>query len=103
MTRTLNIWWDERLVGQLAQNQHGELGFAYAPEWLNDEKALPLSASLSCRGAIEGAGGSGGWSSGIACAGPAQIVGPGFDQTAIETFAEMILDRAERCELTVVD
>jgi len=49
MTRTLNIWWDERLVGQLTQNQHGELGFAYAPEWLNDEKALPLSASLPKR------------------------------------------------------
>ena len=46
MMRTLNVWWDGRLVGQLTQNQHGELGFAYAPEWLNDAEALPLSASL---------------------------------------------------------
>jgi serine/threonine-protein kinase HipA len=49
MTRTLDIWWDGRIVGQLTQNQHGELGFAYAPEWLNDEEAQPLSASLPKR------------------------------------------------------
>jgi len=46
MTRTLDIWWDGRLVGQLTQDKHGELGFAYAPEWLDDEAAQPLSASL---------------------------------------------------------
>lgn len=49
MMRTLDTWWDGRLVGQLTQNQHGELGFAYAPEWLNDAEALPLSASLPKR------------------------------------------------------
>ena len=49
MMRTLDIWWNGRLVGQLTQNQHGELGFAYAPEWLNDAEALPLSASLPKR------------------------------------------------------
>jgi len=46
MTRTLDIWWDGRLVGQLTQDRHGELGFAYAPDWLDDEAAQPLSASL---------------------------------------------------------
>ena len=46
MMRTLDVWWDGRPVGQLTQNQHGELGFAYAPEWLNDAEALPLSVSL---------------------------------------------------------
>jgi serine/threonine-protein kinase HipA len=46
MTRTLDVWWDGRLVGQLTQNRYGELGFEYAPEWLNDEEANPLSASL---------------------------------------------------------
>lgn len=30
MTRTLDVWWDGRLVGQLTQDKHGELGFAYA-------------------------------------------------------------------------
>lgn len=47
--RTLDIWWDGRLVGQLTQDRHGELGFAYAPEWLDDALALPLSASLPKR------------------------------------------------------
>ena len=49
MTRVLDIWWDGRLVGQLTQNQHGELGFAYAPDWLNDDDAPPLSNSLPKR------------------------------------------------------
>lgn len=49
MTRTLDIWRDGRLVGQLTQDRHGELGFAYAPEWLSDEEAQPLSASLPKR------------------------------------------------------
>lgn len=49
MTRTLDIWWDGRLVGQLTQDKHGELGFAYALEWLSDEAAQPLSASLPKR------------------------------------------------------
>jgi serine/threonine-protein kinase HipA len=49
MTRTLDVWWDRRLVGQLTQNQHAELGFAYAPEWLSDEETQPLSASLPKR------------------------------------------------------
>lgn len=49
MTRTLDIWWEGRLVGQLTQNRHGELGFAYAPEWLKDDEARPLSASLPKR------------------------------------------------------
>lgn len=49
MTRTLDIWWDGRLVGQLTQDKHGELGFAYARAWLDDETAQPLSASLQKR------------------------------------------------------
>jgi serine/threonine-protein kinase HipA len=44
--RVLNVWWDGRLVGQVTQNVHGELGFAYAPEWLADGQAPALSASL---------------------------------------------------------
>jgi serine/threonine-protein kinase HipA len=49
MTHTLDIWWDGRLVGQLTQDKHGELGFAYTPAWLDDEAAQPLSASLPKR------------------------------------------------------
>ncbi|MCY3837598.1 MAG: type II toxin-antitoxin system HipA family toxin [Gammaproteobacteria bacterium] len=50
MSRVLNVWWDERLVGRLSQNRHGELGFAYAPEWLRaDDSASSLSVSLPLR------------------------------------------------------
>ena len=49
MTRTLDIWWEGRRVGQLTQDKHGELGFAYAQVWIDDEAALPLSASLPKR------------------------------------------------------
>lgn len=49
MMRTLNVWWDGRQVGQLTQDQHGELGFAYASTWLDDGQAPPLSASLPKR------------------------------------------------------
>ena len=49
MTRALDIWWDGQLVGQLTQDQHGELGFAYSAEWLTRESAPALSASLPKR------------------------------------------------------
>ncbi len=49
MTRALDIWWDGQLAGQLTQDDHGELGFAYAAEWLERESAPALSASLPKR------------------------------------------------------
>ena len=49
MTRALDIWRDTKLVGQLTQDQHGELGFAYADEWLERESAPALSVSLPKR------------------------------------------------------
>ncbi len=49
MTRALDIWWDGRLVGQLTQDQHGELGFVYSGDWLGREAAPALSASLPKR------------------------------------------------------
>ena len=49
MMRTLNVWWDGQIVGQLTQNQHGELGFTYTPDWLARDDALALSASLPKR------------------------------------------------------
>ncbi|MCA3182498.1 MAG: type II toxin-antitoxin system HipA family toxin [Methylobacterium sp.] len=49
MMRTLDIWWEGRIVGQLTQNQHGELGYVYASAWLDDESAPALSASLPKR------------------------------------------------------
>ena len=49
MTRTLNVWWVGRSVGQLTQDRHGDLGFVYGSEWLGDDQARPLSASLPKR------------------------------------------------------
>ena len=49
MTRALDIWWDGRLVGQLTQDRHGELGFTYSPGWVEDAGSPPLSASLPKR------------------------------------------------------
>jgi serine/threonine-protein kinase HipA len=49
MKRNLDVWWDNKIVGQLTQNDHGDLGFVYAPAWLADAHTLPLSASLPKR------------------------------------------------------
>lgn len=49
MKRILDVWWNSHLVGQLTQNEHGELGFVYATAWLADAQALPVSASLPKR------------------------------------------------------
>ncbi|KRD66001.1 type II toxin-antitoxin system HipA family toxin [Ensifer sp. Root278] len=49
MKRVLNVWWDGRIVGQFSQDRHGDIGFAYAEAWLDDESTLPLSASLPKR------------------------------------------------------
>ena len=49
MSPALDVWWDRRLVGQLTQDRHGELGFAYATDWLRRDDAPPLSASLPKR------------------------------------------------------
>ncbi len=49
MTRTLKVWWDHRIVGDLIQDDRGELKFAYGAEWLSDEALPALSASLPKR------------------------------------------------------
>jgi serine/threonine-protein kinase HipA len=36
-------------VGQLIQNEHGEIAFAYAASWLDNAAAIPLSHSLPLR------------------------------------------------------
>ena len=46
MTQPLNIWWDERIVGQLSQDEHGDLEFSYTKAWIEDGTAPQLLASL---------------------------------------------------------
>ena len=49
MTRTLDVWWDNRIVGHLTQDSDGSLGFAYGPDWLRHVDAPALSISLPRR------------------------------------------------------
>lgn len=45
----LVVWWDGKPVGDLTQDAGGELGFAYGADWLRDEGAPAISASLPKR------------------------------------------------------
>lgn len=49
MKRVLVVWWAGQAVGELTQDEGGELGFAYGPEWLADPNAPAISASLPKR------------------------------------------------------
>lgn len=49
MSRKLDVYLRRDLVGQLIQDEHGQMGFCYAENWLNDAKAIPLSHSLPLR------------------------------------------------------
>ncbi len=51
MNRALDIWWDGRIAGRLATDEHGVPVFAYSEEWLARPaaEAPPLSASLPRR------------------------------------------------------
>lgn len=42
----LTVWWDGRIAGCLAQDQHGDLSFAYDAGWLDSADARALSRSL---------------------------------------------------------
>jgi len=47
--RALDVWWDGRRAGRLTQNEHGDLGFSYSADWLEDTATPALSASLPKR------------------------------------------------------
>jgi serine/threonine-protein kinase HipA len=40
------VWWDGAIVGTLQVNTHGQMRFAYAPEWLVDASRSSISFSL---------------------------------------------------------
>jgi serine/threonine-protein kinase HipA len=46
MNRALSVWWDEKIVGTLRIDEHGEMTFQYTEEWLADSSQRPLSISL---------------------------------------------------------
>lgn len=47
--RRLHVWWDDQRVGELTQDDHGDLGFSYSPEYLARDETRPLSRSLPKR------------------------------------------------------
>ena len=49
MARILHVWLRDRLVGELQQDDSGQLRFRYAEEWLAAPDAVPLSVSLPLR------------------------------------------------------
>ena len=46
MTQALSVWWDGAVVGTLQVNQHGQMRFTYAADWLADASRPPISFSL---------------------------------------------------------
>jgi len=49
MPRTLDVYLRRNFVGQLIQDENGQLAFLYAGGWLNNPNAVPLSHSLPLR------------------------------------------------------
>jgi serine/threonine-protein kinase HipA len=49
MARTLNAYYDRELVGQLIQDDGGQMTFQYDKDWLTKPEPIPLSRSLPLR------------------------------------------------------
>lgn len=46
MTRTLDVYLNDHKAGQLSQDDSGQLGFAYAPDYLSGERRRAISFSM---------------------------------------------------------
>lgn len=49
MSKRLDVYLHDALAGQLEQDKHGRISFAYDPSWLNQPNSVPLSHSLPLR------------------------------------------------------
>jgi len=49
VSKTLDVYLHEKLVGYLTQDDDGQMLFEYAPSWLEDPLTTPLSQSLPLR------------------------------------------------------
>ncbi|OAI49056.1 hypothetical protein AYO45_03590 [Gammaproteobacteria bacterium SCGC AG-212-F23] len=52
MDKTLDVYFNEKVVGQLIQDDYGDINFAYSSDWLDDPKAIPISCSLPLQAEI---------------------------------------------------
>ncbi|HEX4045728.1 MAG TPA: type II toxin-antitoxin system HipA family toxin [Gammaproteobacteria bacterium] len=46
MAKTLDVYFHEKMVGQLVQDNHGDMNFTYLSHWLADPDAISISCSL---------------------------------------------------------
>lgn len=46
MTKLLDVYFREKIIGQLEQDDHGDMNFTYSASWLNDPNAIAISHSL---------------------------------------------------------
>jgi serine/threonine-protein kinase HipA len=46
MTKTLDVYFHEKIIGLLEQDVHGDMRFTYSANWLNDPNAVRISCSL---------------------------------------------------------
>lgn len=46
---SLTVWWAERVVGTLSIDRGGAMHFSYAPDWLADPNAPPVSRAMPKR------------------------------------------------------
>lgn len=49
MNPRLGVYWEKKRVGWLYLNEHRQLCFQYAPDWLKEKNAVPISLSLPLR------------------------------------------------------
>jgi serine/threonine-protein kinase HipA len=49
MSKQLDVYLHDSLAGQLEQDKHGRISFAYDSSWLNQPNSVPLSHSLPLR------------------------------------------------------
>jgi serine/threonine-protein kinase HipA len=46
MAKMLDVYFHDRIVGQLVQDENGEIHFTYSADWLADPMAISISCSL---------------------------------------------------------
>lgn len=46
MAKTLNVYFHEKIIGKLVQDDDGDINFTYLQEWVDDPHAMAISCSL---------------------------------------------------------
>jgi serine/threonine-protein kinase HipA len=46
MAKTLDVYFFEKVIGRLVQDDHGDMSFSYSKKWVEDSNAVAISCSL---------------------------------------------------------